>query len=161
MNLLGNIHEHYVFHRRIRVLAQYIAELIPQNARLLDVGCGDGQIDLLLSRLRPDLGIEGIDVLVRPVTHIPVTAFDGQSIPFADRSFDVVMFIDVLHHTDNPSTLLAEARRVARQVVILKDHCRDGFLAGPTLRFMDWVGNARHGVVLPYIVWLIQIRTSF
>ncbi len=26
-------------------------------------------------------------------------------------------------------------------------------MAGPTLRFLDWVGNARHGVVLPYNYW--------
>jgi hypothetical protein len=42
---------------------------------------------------------------------------------------------------------------VARKAVLIKDHNRDGFLAGPTLRFMDWVGNARHGVVLPYNYW--------
>jgi hypothetical protein len=34
--------------------------------------------------------------------------------------------------------------------VIIKDHRRDGLLAGPTLRVMDWVGNAHHGVRLPY-----------
>ena len=31
-----------------------------------------------------------------------------------------------------------------------------GFLAGPTLRFMDWIGNARHGVALPYNYWSAQ-----
>ena len=41
-------------------------------------------------------------------------------------------------------------RRVSRQGVLIKDHFRDGLLAGPTLRFMDWVGNAPHGVRLPY-----------
>jgi hypothetical protein len=49
--------------------------------------------------------------------------------------------------------LLREAARVARQAVIIKDHTRDGLLAEPTLRFMDWIGNARHGVVLPYNYW--------
>lgn len=28
-----------------------------------------------------------------------------------------------------------------------------GLLAGPTLRFMDWVGNAPHGIPLPYNYW--------
>jgi hypothetical protein len=36
---------------------------------------------------------------------------------------------------------------------VLKDHTKDGLLAGPTLRFMDWVGNRHHGVVLPYNYW--------
>lgn len=48
---------------------------------------------------------------------------------------------------------LSGARRVARQTVVLKDHTRDGLLAGPTLRFMDWVGNAPHGIPLPYNYW--------
>jgi ubiquinone/menaquinone biosynthesis C-methylase UbiE len=153
VSVIGNIHDKYVFSRRIQVLSKQLADLIPRNAKVLDVGCGDGNIARLLSEARPDIKIEGIDVLVRPTTHIPVTQFDGTSIPFGDKSFDAVMFVDVLHHTDDPMVLLAEARRVARQAVILKDHCRDGMLAGPTLRFMDWVGNARHNVVLPYNYW--------
>ena len=78
--------------------------------------------------------------------------FDGVRIPNADSSFDVVMFVDVLHHTDDPLLLLQEAQRVGK-VILVKDHFRKGFLAGPTLRFMDWVGNAHHGVVLPYNYW--------
>lgn len=66
---------------------------------------------------------------------------------------DVVLFVDVLHHTDDPAVLLREAARVAKRAVILKDHARDAFLSGPTLRFMDWVGNAHHGVALPYNYW--------
>jgi SAM-dependent methyltransferase len=153
MSVAGNLHGKFVFDRRIRVLANWLADQIPQGAHVLDVGSGDGNLAKLLLASRPDLKIEGIEVLVRPMTHIRVTQFDGTTVPFADKSFDVAMFVDVLHHTDDPSVLLAEARRVARQAVILKDHCRDGALAQVTLRFMDWVGNAHHGVVLPYNYW--------
>ena len=52
-----------------------------------------------------------------------------------------------------PTVLLREAARVARQGVVIKDHTRDGILAGPILRFMDFVGNAHHGVALPYNYW--------
>ncbi len=153
MSVIGSIHDKYVFGRRIRVLAKELADVIPQGAKVLDVGCGDGSIAKLLMDARPDVAIEGIDVLVRPITHVPVTEFDGKTIPFADKTFDVVMFVDVLHHTEDPTVLLGEARRVARRAVVLKDHCKDGVLANTTLRFMDWVGNARHGVVLPYLYW--------
>jgi SAM-dependent methyltransferase len=68
----------------------------------------------------------------------------------ADASVDVALLIDVLHHTDDPRPLLAECARVTRQAVIVKDHLREGLAAGPTLRFMDWMGNAGHGVRLPY-----------
>jgi SAM-dependent methyltransferase len=108
---------------------------------------------LLASRLlarRPDVRIRGLDVLEREATHVPVAVFDGARIPLADASCDVVLLVDVLHHADDGGALLAECARVARQAVIVKDHLCEGFAAGPTLAFMDWVGNARHGVRLTY-----------
>ena len=127
--------------------------MIPRGAKLLDVGCGDGQVDHLIAAQRPDVAVEGIDVLVRPATHIPVQSFDGVDIPCADGSFDVVLFLDVLHHSRDPLRLLREGARVARSAIVIKDHLRKGFLAGPTLRFMDDVGNARYGVDLTYDYW--------
>jgi SAM-dependent methyltransferase len=106
-----------------------------------------------LQAKRPDLSIRGIDVLPRDRTHIPVEVFDGRVIPFDDQSFDTVLFSDVLHHTADPAVLLREARRVALHSVLIKDHNRNGLAAGARLRFMDWVGNARFGVALPYNYW--------
>ena len=153
MKLLANLHGALVFDRRTRVLSERLAALLPENATVLDVGCGTGLIDRLIAEHRPDVNITGVDLIVRPETQIPVTQFDGKRIPFDDGAFDVVMFVDVLHHTENPEILLAEANRVANRAVVLKDHTRDGLLAGPTLRFMDWVGNAPHGIPLPYNYW--------
>jgi SAM-dependent methyltransferase len=154
MTVVGKLHSKLVFGRRVRVLGEMLADLVPAGAQsLLDIGCGDGRIARLVGERHPELSLSGIDVLVRPQTWIPVQPFDGATIPLADQSVDVAMFVDVLHHTDDPLVLLREATRVARQAILIKDHCRDGFLAGPTLRFMDWVGNAHHGVVLPYNYW--------
>jgi SAM-dependent methyltransferase len=153
MSIVGELHARHVFGRRIRVLANHLATLVPPDCEVLDVGCGDGSLDRLLSLRRPDLQISGVDVLVRPETAIPVQRFDGHRLPVGDATVDVVMLIDVLHHTEDPTVLLREARRVARRAIVLKDHCRDGLLAGPTLRLMDWVGNAHHGVALPYNYW--------
>jgi SAM-dependent methyltransferase len=126
-----------------------LADRLPANARVLDVGCGSGDLAALVMQLRPDVLIEGIDVLVRPETAISVHAYDGLHIPFGDNAFDAAIVIDVLHHTDDPRAVLAEIARVA-PIVIIKDHLRNGLFANPTLRFMDWVGNAAHGVRLPY-----------
>jgi SAM-dependent methyltransferase len=154
MTAVGALHERLVFRRRSEVLAQALAHALPESvSSVLDVGCGDGTIDRAICELRPGLSITGVDVLVRPQTHIKVEPFDGTHLPFADASFDAVMFVDVLHHTDNPSVLLREARRVARTSVMIKDHTRETAFADITLRFMDWVGNAHHGVSLPYNYW--------
>lgn len=151
-SVLGVVHDRFIFSRRIVVLAKLLGHLIPPGARVLDVGCGDGSIDALITDHRPDISVEGIDPLVRPSARIPVRSFDGVEIPYPDRSFDVVMFVDVLHHTDDPRVLLREAGRVGNAVLI-KDHFLEGVFAGTTLRAMDWVGNARHGVALPYNYW--------
>lgn len=149
--LLNQVHGALIFGRRVEALADALANAIPHDARrILDLGCGDGQVAVALMQRRPELAVEGVDVLVRPVTHIPVTQYDGTSLPFADQSFDYVTIVDVLHHTDDPASVLTEAARVAQRGVVIKDHLREGVLAGPTLRLMDWVGNRGHDVRLPY-----------
>lgn len=153
MNPLEWVHERSVFPRRIRVLSRWLAGLLPAQAQVLDVGCGDGALAHLLTQKRRDLTVEGIDTLLGPRAPVRVAAFDGRTIPYRDRSVDVVMFVDSLHHAQDPLILLREAARVARQGIVVKDHLEDGWLAGPTLHFMDWVGNARHGVALPYRYW--------
>ena len=155
MSLIERLHEKYVKFRRVDALAESLAPLFPRAAAVLDVGCGDGMLAEAIHRRRQDVRFVGIDVLARPDARIPVTVFDGATLPFQNDSFDVVLFADVLHHSADAEGLLRDARRVSRQAVIIKDHCADGFLAWPTLRFMDRVGNARFGVALPhlYLKW--------
>jgi SAM-dependent methyltransferase len=126
---------------------------MPEYATVLDIGCGDGKLAKRISELRPGLTVRGIDVLVRQDTAIPVGEFDGTHIPLADGAVDIAMLVDVLHHAEDPLALLREAARVAGTAVVIKDHLREGLGAEATLRFMDWVGNARFGVQLPYRYW--------
>jgi SAM-dependent methyltransferase len=147
------VHNCYGYKRRTRVLSGHLAPIMPKHSRILDVGCGDGLITQLISQQRPDVLLRGIDTLARPHAYIPVERFDGKTIPYENRSFDGVMFVDVLHHTEDPTTLLREAKRVAHRFILIKDHTLEGLFAAQTLRFMDHVGNARHGVALPYNYW--------
>ena len=149
-DFLNAAHGRLIFGRRVQVLGKCLARAIPRAGSVLDLGCGDGQVAAAMMRQRPDLDVSGVDVLIRPVTHIPVTLYDGAVLPFADDSFDYVTIVDVLHHTDTPAAVLSEAARVSRRGVVVKDHLRAGLLAGPTLRLMDWVGNRGHDVRLPY-----------
>jgi ubiquinone/menaquinone biosynthesis C-methylase UbiE len=150
VSLTGAVHSRVIFDGRVTRLAELLSPLLPSSGSLLDVGCGDGSVAAAVVARRPDLRVRGVDVLVRPSTRIPVAQFDGTRLPFPDRSFDAVTFVDVLHHTDDPAALLAEAARVSRGAVVVKDHVVSGVLARPTLRLMDRVGNAHHGVRLPY-----------
>ena len=153
MTVADVLHGGFVHPRRVDVLAGHACRLIPPGARVLDVGSGDGSLAAVIAGRRPDLRIEGIDVLERPNARIPVSLFDGRTIPAAAGAVDVVTFFDVLHHADDPAALLREGARVARSCIVLKDHVCGDSLARWTLRFMDHVGNARHGVALPHNYW--------
>ncbi len=150
LNAVKYAHGAMVHHRRVRVLAQALAAQIPPNASVLDIGCGDGTLASLIAQQRPDISIKGVEVLPRPGCIIECHPFDGNTLPFPDNSVDVCMLVDVLHHTTDVRVLLNEAARVARSNVLLKDHLSENALDHATLRFMDWVGNCPHGVILPY-----------
>lgn len=147
---INRLHRAFVSQRRTRVLAELLAAQIPQGASVLDIGCGDGVIGSLIAQLRPDVSMQGVEFMVRPECKIPCRSFDGSKLPYPDASFDLCLFVDVLHHTQDPAILLREAARVSRGLVLLKDHLDENFLDHFTLHFMDWVGNRPHGVVLTY-----------
>lgn len=147
---VGSAHTALIPARRTNRLADLLSVHIPRNATVLDYGSGDGLLASLIMKRRPDISIVGIDVLRRPTSLIPVEIFDGKTIPHADKSFSAVIIVDVLHHTDDPQSVLREITRVTQGSVIIKDHLADSMLSRPILRCMDWVGNAPYGVRLPY-----------
>ncbi len=153
MKLAERLHEASGGARRLEALSEHVGALLPESAKVLDVGCGDGILDERIQQRHSHLEITGIDVLVRPEARIPVRLFDGRTIPHAEDSFDAVLLIDVLHHCDDPEAMLTEAIRVARRCIVVKDHTLSGPLSGLLLRFMDDVGNRRFGVALPHKYW--------
>jgi SAM-dependent methyltransferase len=148
IRLLGLFHHSVVFSRRVRVLSREVAPLLPPG-RMLDVGSGSGLIATAIARLRPDVSVEGLDVMVRHDVAVHTTAFDGMTIPLPDDCAASAVLIDVLHHAVDPLRLLSECARVARTVVV-KDHLTRSWIDRKTLELMDWVGNRPHGVVLPF-----------
>jgi SAM-dependent methyltransferase len=154
MGALGAAHSRLVFGRRVRALVEGIDAMLPRDvASLVDVGCGDGSIGAAILARRPGLTYRGLDVMARATGTVAVEVFDGRVLPLPDRSVDAVMFVDVLHHAEDPGALLAEARRVARRCVIVKDHLADRPLATTVLSLMDWVGNRPHGVTMTWEYW--------
>jgi SAM-dependent methyltransferase len=156
LSLLKCAHVRAVFSRRVHVLAEFLAPRIPPGASVLDIGCGDGTIASLITRQNPAVSIRGIEFAPRPTCLIECLPFDGATIPHPSASFDVCMFVDVLHHVRDDrgiERLLSEACRVSRRYVLIKDHLSESRFDFKTLQFMDWVGNRPHGVVLSYKYW--------
>lgn len=143
---VGRLHQRLVKPRQSQCLVDYIVKQLPEQGKVLDIGCGTGKISRMIAERNPKLSIEGIDILAQPDAEIPVKVFDGSNIPFDDKTFDAAVFVDVLHHTDEYTQLLNEALRVSKGPVIIKDHiCKTRF-AFVILAFMDWVGNESLGI---------------
>jgi len=146
---IGALHQRIVFQRRVLAIANAMKDyLLPGT--VLDVGCGNGMISKWLMDLRSDVSIIGVDTLLRPETFIPVLQYNGKDLPFDDNSFSAVLLVDVLHHALNPGLVLKECSRVSRDKILVKDHFSESRYDAFILKFLDWVGNRHHGVVLPY-----------
>ncbi len=105
-------------------LIHSIARLVPPGSRVLDLGCGNGELlaHLMVHRGCTGYGVEIDDAkvhacLVRGVNVLQLNLEDGLS-AFEDQSFDVVLQIDTLQHLRNAQTMLQETARVGRLGVV-------------------------------------------
>ncbi|MFE8646234.1 methionine biosynthesis protein MetW [Sphingomonas sp. NCPPB 2930] len=103
---------------------QRIARLVPQGARVLDLGCGDGTMLDLLQRDRGCTGygieIDDANVLACVQRGVNVIQRDlGAGLDlFDDQAFDVVLQLDTLQHLHNTETMLRETARVGRMGIV-------------------------------------------
>ena len=93
---------------QVQVRADVLQILPPDVRSVLDVGCGDG---LITNALPGRLRVVGLDISPQALAHLRRPAVVGSvvELPFADRSFDLVMANDVLEHL--PDEAYARARR--------------------------------------------------
>jgi SAM-dependent methyltransferase len=107
-------------------------EEVPRRATLLDVGTGLGDIPCRARSFAAEKGIDlttvGLDSVIelaRASRHAVTSAVCGDALhlPFADRSVDIVMCSQVLHHfiAADAARLLREMDRVARVRVVVSD----------------------------------------
>jgi SAM-dependent methyltransferase len=110
-------HSPFTYSRRKieQVLVRHL-DALPDGARLLDVGCGTGD---LLSRLGKRFECAGCDpsdeMMARARKHNPSVAFTratAEELPYGDGSFDVVLCIEVTRYLAVPEAALREIARV-------------------------------------------------
>ncbi len=138
--------------------------LSKQSLNCLDIGCGNMQLAERISIYQPHTKWACVDVFkpipffirwqerqqnIDPQRWSKYMQFDGKMLPFADDTFDMVLFADVLHHCpENTLDLLKEAKRIS-SIVIIKDHLEYGFFSRQMLRLMDMFGNLGTDVYIP------------
>jgi SAM-dependent methyltransferase len=101
----------------LRTLDRHFRPRAPDDARLLDVGCGTGTMLGYLSRYGRAQGVDASHEAVgfcRERGVDGVIHADGVPLPFDDSSFDLVTALDVVEHVDRDDELLAELRRITK-----------------------------------------------
>lgn len=157
--MIRKLHGKIIQERQREVLSDRLKEAVlaglggERVSSILDVGCGDGVVaHKLATKLGAEVVAKGLEVFPREKAVISVEGFDGESLPFAEDSFDVVILSDVLHHVPTrrgQRRLFVECARVAKKGVVLKDHVEKWLPDRLILGMMDWFGNSFHGVACP------------
>jgi len=96
-----------------------IAQFVPTSAqRLLDVGCGTGELGAALKRrgLKEAYGVEAFEragqLAAEKLDGVLIGDVEAVELPYEDGFFDCIIFADVLEHLVEPEAVLRKAARV-------------------------------------------------
>ena len=101
-----------------------IADLLPNNTRVLDVGCGDGSLMSLLV-IEKNIEVRGLELEKQNVQEciykgLPVIQGNAETElhQFPDQSFDYVVLSQTLQAFYNPDKVLKELLRIGKSVIV-------------------------------------------
>ena len=101
-----------------------ISKLIEKNSRVLDVGCGDGELmSFIFNNISQDIrGIEISKTNVQKCISKGLTVIEGDAesdlFQFPDSSFDFVVLSQTLQAFLNPEKVLDELLRVGKKAIV-------------------------------------------
>jgi ubiquinone/menaquinone biosynthesis C-methylase UbiE len=114
----------HVLSRDATILAPRIAAAVGPVARVLDAGCGTGQVTVELARIAEQVDaadfVQEMLAIARGktarlgLTNVSFYQMPVESLSFPDAWFDAVVLSNVLHLIDAPDQALAQARRVLK-----------------------------------------------
>ena len=131
-NVAGNTYDKYATTNPIeqRMMAGFFSALDEMLAGIdpsviVEVGAGEGRITTHLLARFPNATVVGLDLpdseLVDEWSGLEAPMFFGDvtRLPFADRSIDLIVGLEVLEHVPSPPSALDEIARVCRGAALL------------------------------------------
>ncbi|MCH7227981.1 class I SAM-dependent methyltransferase [Haloferula sp. A504] len=104
----------------------WVADRLPEQGRLLDVGCGDGAFLEHARQVRPDLGTVGIDGSATAIEKLKEKGLEGAVVGDLDRpdlsgfrDVDVVVAMEIIEHLAEPERLMEEIRKTEARTVYI------------------------------------------
>ena len=122
-----------------RWIKQYIQPIEASHA-ILDLGAGEGYVGERVAE-EGSAFVQLADVLDLNQTTLPHIRYDGRRLPFSNASFDTTLLLFVLHHTADAEVVLAEAKRVTREQLIVMESVYVGEFQHRLLRGLDRLAN--------------------
>jgi methionine biosynthesis protein MetW len=109
---------------RLRIDLQQVADLVPQKARVLDAGCGDGTLLAYLGTFKQvdGRGLELSMARVRAAVTQGLSVIQGNLETdlkdYPTSAFDYVILSQTLQATHRPQAVLEEMLRVGRRAIV-------------------------------------------
>ena len=96
----------YIHEFHWNVIAHEFLNLLPQNANIIDLGCGYGRLSKLVKQRRPDLSVTGTDFslnycrMYKEIVSASIICSDINNLPFAAESFEGMLAVTSLMYVE-------------------------------------------------------------
>lgn len=88
--------------------------------KIIDLGAGKCALSGML--MENGFDVTPVDVSDNSFNpDIKPVIYNGTTLPFEEDTFDVALLLTVLHHTPDPDTVLNEALRTAKRIIVIED----------------------------------------
>ncbi len=117
---------------------ELLLKILPEQAEMLrsyltgiksvlDIGTGSSISIHFFAKEFPEVEFVTVDIAdMRQEKELPFVIYDGKKLPFNDKSFDIAVVNEVLHHADDPESVLKEAKRVGKTIFVVEHFPKPG-----------------------------------
>lgn len=123
-NTYDSLTDFSVFFKKGLSPIRFIAESIPDKAKVLDIGCGNGILAKAIKYLNKDVDIDGIEpnsfaynIAKSNYRNVYNTLFDDNFVVSLGKlhEYDYIIFADVIEHVNDPISVLNSATKLLKK----------------------------------------------